>query len=301
MKVDGKLASKIASGDFIITAEYLPHPGTEASDIEVAAKILNNGPAAVNVADNHFGIALSSLAASVALIRSGVEPIYQMVTRDRNRIALQSDLLGAAFLGIKNILCLSGYHQTLIGCAESANVFDIDSIQLLAMVRKMNEEGALLDGTKIEGPFSMLIGAVANPYLKPLDLNIIRLRKKVAAGASFIQTQAVFDIEAFRQWLDAAHSSGITKSTAILAGIMPLTGYGEAKKLADNFTDFNIPDSVLSRIHKAGDEEAQKKEGAIICSETIKSIKGMPGLRGIHLLSGGNEDTVPQIISQSAI
>jgi methylenetetrahydrofolate reductase (NADPH) len=301
MKPDSRLASKIEGGDFIVTAEYLPRPGTDASAIEMCANTLSNGPTAVNVADNHFGVSMSSLAASIALSRLGVEPVCQIVTRDRNRIALQSDLMGAAFLGIKNVLCLSGYHQTLIGCSESANVFDIDSIQLIATVQKMNEQGLLLDGTKIEGPFSMLIGAVANPYMKPLELNIIRLNKKVIAGASFIQTQAVFDVKAFRQWLEAVHSEGITEKVAILAGVMPLASYTEAKKLSDTYTDFNIPNEVLDRIRAAGNEEAQKKEGLTICSEIIKIIKGMPGLRGVHILSGGNETIVPQVIAAAAL
>ncbi len=301
MKLDGRLASKIEGGDFIVTAEYLPRPETNASAIELCASSLTNGPIAVNVADNHYGIAMSSLAASVALSRLGMEPVYQMVTRDRNRIALQSDLMGAAFLGIKNVLCLSGYHQTLIGCPESANVFDIDSIQLIATVKKMNEERSLLDGTKIEGQFSMLIGAVANPYLKPLELNIMRLNKKVVAGANFIQTQAVFDVDSFSKWLEALHNGGITGKVAILAGVMPLVSYAEAKKLSDTYTDLNIPEDVLLRMKKAGNEEEQKKEGLAICSEIIKSVKGMPGLRGIHILSGGKETSVPQIMSAASL
>lgn len=301
MKLDGRLASKIEGGDFIVTAEYLPRPGTDASTIEACASGLSNGPIAVNVDDNHYGIAMSSLVASVALSRLGIEPVYQMVTRDRNRIALQSDLMGAAFLGIKNVLCLSGYHQTLMGCPESANVFDIDSIQLIAIVKKMNEEGLLLDGTKIEGQFSMLIGAVANPYLKPLELNIIRLNKKVIAGANFIQTQAVFDVASFRQWLETLNSEGITKKVAVLAGVMPLASYSEAKKLVDTYTDFSIPNEVLLRMQMAGNDEDQKKEGLTICSEIIKSIKRMPGLRGIHILSGGNETIVPQIMTAASL
>lgn len=301
MKLDGRLASKIEGGDFIVTAEYLPRPQTNASAIELCASSLTNGPIAVNVADNHYGIAMSSLAASVALSRLGMEPVYQMVTRDRNRIALQSDLMGAAFLGIKNVLCLSGYHQTLMGYPESANVFDIDSIQLIATVKKMNEERSLLDGTKIEGQFSMLIGAVANPYLKPLELNIMRLNKKVVAGANFIQTQAVFDVDSFSKWLEALHNGGITGKVAILAGVMPLVSYAEAKKLSDTYTDLNIPEDVLLRMKKAGNEEEQKKEGLAICSEIIKSVKGMPGLRGIHILSGGKETSVPQIMSAARI
>jgi methylenetetrahydrofolate reductase (NADPH) len=298
MKPDSRLANKIESGDFIVTAEYLPRAGTDASVIEACATTLSNGPMAVNVADNHYGVAMSSLAASVALSRAGIEPVCQIVTRDRNRIALQSDLLGAAFLGIKNVVCQSGYHQTLIGCPESANVYDVDSIQFITAVSKMNEEGLLLDGKKIEGSFSMLIGAVANPYVKPLELNIIRLKKKANAGANFIQTQAVFNVEVFQQWLEAARNEGITERTAVLAGILPLTSAIEAKRLSDTYTDFNIPDEVIERIKKAGDQNAQKKEGLTICTEIIRKIKAFPGLRGIHILSGGNEAVVPELITE---
>lgn len=297
MKFDSALANKIGSQEFIVTAEYLPRTGTGTQIVEDCARIFKNGPVAVNVADNHYGVAMSSLAASVILSRAGIEPIYQVVTRDRNRIALQSDLLGAASLGIKNVLCLSGYHQALIGYPESANVFDIDSIQLIAAVKKMSDEGLLLDGAKIEGSFSMLVGAAANPSLKPLELNIIRLKKKVKAGAAFLQTQAVFDVEEFKRWLETARNEGITENVAILAGVLPLTGAAEAKKLNETFTDFNIPVDVISRLGSAGNEEAQLREGLAICAETINQLKGLPGLRGIHIFSGGNETAVPALIS----
>jgi methylenetetrahydrofolate reductase (NADPH) len=244
---------------------------------------------------------MSSLAASVALSQFGVEPVYQMVTRDRNRIALQSDLMGAAYLGIKNVLCLSGYHQTLTECSESANVYDIDSIQLIDAVRKMNEEGLLLDGRTIGGAFSMLIGAVANPYLRPLELNIIQLNKKVGAGANFIQTHAVFDIEAFQQWLDMARSEGVTERAAVLAGVMPLVNADEAQRLCDTYTDLCIPNEILDRIRAAGDQGAQKKEGMTICSEIIKKIKDLQDLRGMHILSGGNETIVPDLIAAAKL
>lgn len=301
MKVDSKLANAIESGDFILTAEYLPVAGIDSSVIESAASVLGSSVLAVNVADNHYRVAMSSLAASVAVMKAGVEPVYQIVTRDRNRIALQSDLLGAAYLGIKNVLCLSGYHQTLTGSPESANVYDIDSIQLVAAVRKMCDEGVLLDGTKIEGEFSMLIGAVANPYLTPLELNMIRLNKKIEAGADFIQTQAVFDIEAFSQWLDAAVSEGITEKTAILAGIMPLDSAAEAERLRDTYTDLHISDELIERLKAAGSKEAQKKEGLAICAETIKKVKDMNGVRGIHILSGGKEAVVPELLAVSGL
>jgi methylenetetrahydrofolate reductase (NADPH) len=301
MKPDSRLASKIDSKDFIVTAEYLPQAGTDASAIEAVAGAIGKGPIAVNVADNHYGVAVSSLAVSVALSKNGIEPVYQLVTRDRNRIALQSDLLGAALLGIKNVLCLSGYHQSLIGCPESANVFDIDSIQLINLVKKMNEDGQLIDGTKINGPFSMLIGAVANPYLKPMELNIIRMKKKVAAGARFIQTQAVFDVETFSHWLESLHKEGITSRAAILAGVMPLSSATEARKINNTYTDFSIPAEILSRMESAASEDAQRKEGIAICVDIIKKIKGMPGLRGVHLLSGGHEAAVPQLIAAAGL
>jgi methylenetetrahydrofolate reductase (NADPH) len=297
MKPDSKLAGKIEGGDFIITAEYLPRAGTDMAAIDACVSALSQGPVAVNVADNHYGIGASSLATSVALSQAGIEPIYQIVTRDRNRIALQSDLLGAALLGIKNVLCLSGYHQSLMGCPEAANVFDIDSIQLVATVKKMNEEGLLLDGTKIEGQFAMLIGAAANPYTRPIELNVLRLSKKVEAGAVFIQTQAVFDIEPLQQWVEALRQEGITERVAILAGVLPLANADEARRLSDTFTDFYIPDEVIDRIKAAGDLNAQKKEGLAIGAEIIRKVKDIKGLRGVHIFSGGNEAIVPEIMA----
>lgn len=301
MNTNSKLAKKIANGDFIVTAEFLPNTNIDESATEAALKALSNKPVAVNVADNHYGVAMSSVAASVKVMKSGAEPICQIVTRDRNRIALQSDLLGAAYLGIRNVLCLSGYHQTLIGCHESASVYDIDSIQFIEMVTKMSEQGVLSDGTKIGGQFSMLVGAVANPFLKPLELNMLRLYKKVEAGAKFIQTHAIFDIETFSQWLDAAVKEGVTEKATILASVLPLESATEAAKLRDTYTDYCIPDKVIERLKAAGSDGAQEKEGLVICIEIIKNLKKINGLRGIHILSGGKEKLVPEILAASGL
>jgi len=246
-------------------------------------------------------VAISSVAAAMAAIKLGAEPILQMVTRDRNRIALQSDLLGAASLGIKNVLCLSGYHQTLIGCPESANVFDIDSTQFIELATRMSENGVLADGTRINGQFSMLVGAVANPFLKPLELNLFRLGKKIEAGARFIQTHAVFDIKTFTQWLDAVRKEGLTKKAAILAGVYPLESAAEAQKLRETYAEFCIPDEIIERLKASGNDAAQKKQGLAICVETIKQLKGLDGLRGIHILSGGKEAVVPEILAASGL
>ena len=301
MKVDSNLAKKIENGDFIVTAEYLPSATANDSVTETALKALGNSLSAINVSDNHCGVAMSSLAASVAVIKSGAEPICQIVTRDRNRIALQSDLLGAAYLGIKNVLCLSGYHQTLIGCPESASVYDIDSTQFIEIATNMSEKGELADGAKVDGQFSMLVGAVANPFLKPLELNMLKLSKKIEAGARFIQTHAVFDVEQFSQWLDAAGGEGITKRAAIIASVLPLDNAAEAERLRDTFTDYNIPDAVVERLKAAGGDDTQKKEGLAICVEMIKKLKEIDSVRGIHILSGGKEKVVPEILAASGL
>jgi len=297
MTEDSKFAQKIKNGDFIVTAEFLPHATAESAADKATLIALQDGPVAVNVADNPYGPVMSSLAASVALRRANVEPIYQLVTRDRNRIALQSDLLGAGSLGIRNVLCLSGYHQSLTKSFEAGNAYDIDSIQLVAAITAMKEQGVLLDGRKIEGTFTMLVGAAANPFLKPLELNVLRVAKKVEAGAQFVQTQAVFDAEAFQEWLDTVRAEGITAKASILAGVLPLETAAEAENLRDRLTDFSIPEQVIDRLKQAGDEAAQKKEGLAICREIMKKLKEMGDLGGIHILSGGKESVVPELLA----
>jgi methylenetetrahydrofolate reductase (NADPH) len=299
MKVESKLAKKIEAGDFIITAECAPAATASGATVEKALKALGGTPVAVNIADNSHGLAISSLAGSLAAMKLGIEPVLQIVTRDRNRIAIQSDLLGAASLGIRNVLCMSGYHQVLIGCPESANVFDIDSTQLVELVVRMGEKGVLADGTAIDGEFSMLVGAAGNPFLKPLELNLFRLGKKIDAGASFIQTHAVFDVKSFGLWLDAARGEGITGKTAVLASVYPLESAGEALRLRDTYAEFCIPDEAIERLKKAG--ENARKEGLSMCAETVKAIRGLDGVRGIHILSGGKEALVPELVKAAGL
>ena len=296
VKNEKRFHDKLKSGDFVVTAEYLPNAETDGAAIKAALQALKEVPSAVNVADNPFGVVMSSLAASVILAQAGIEPVYQVVTRDRNRIAIQSDLLGAAALGIRNVLCLSGYHQTLTDNPESANVYDLDSTQLINVLKKMREQGELLNGEKIDGAFSIMTGAVANPYLKPVDLGIIRLTQKVEAGAEFIQTHAVFNIEEFQHWLDAVKQAGLADKTAIIAGVFPLDSAEEAEFLLNKYTEFQIPAGIIERLKSAGDRQAQKKEGLAICVEIINKLKNMNGLRGIHVISGGKEETLPDIL-----
>jgi methylenetetrahydrofolate reductase (NADPH) len=238
---------------------------------------------------------MSSLAASSVLLGLGREPIYQVVTRDRNRIAIQSDLLGAAALGIRNVVCTSGHHQTLTGCSDSANVYDLDAIQVVWTIRQMRDKGTLLDGTPIAGQFSMLIGTVVNPYLRPLELNMIQLAKKIEAGADFLQTQPTFDVEEFTAWLDAARKEHLVDKTPILAGVLPLRSAEEAEKLREAHTELRIPDALVARLKTAGSPEAQEKEGLKACAEIVGKLKALKGVRGIHILSGGREKLVSKL------
>jgi methylenetetrahydrofolate reductase (NADPH) len=295
MKPSSKLAGALQASGFVVTAELLPPPAAGGDAIKAAVDTIGNSLAAVSVADNHPGIGMSSLAASAVLLGLGREPIYQVLTRDRNRIAIQSDLLGAAALGIRNVVCTSGHHQTLTGCSDSANVYDLDAIQVIWAVRQMRDKGILLDGTAITGQFSMLIGTVIHPYLRPLELNLIQLAKKIEAGADFVQTQPVFDVGEFATWLDAARPEAFADRTAILAGVLPLTSAEEAERLREAHTELRIPDALVAKLKAAGSPEAQEKEGLMLCAEIIGKLQAMKGVRGVHILSGGREKLVSKL------
>jgi methylenetetrahydrofolate reductase (NADPH) len=299
MENESGFARKLREGKFLLTAEYLPR--ASASGGGNIGELFGKRFDAVNVADNPYGPVTSGLAVSSALVKSGIEPIFQIVTRDRNRIALQSDLLGAAFLGIRAVLCLSGYHQTLMRTPGAANVYDIDSIQLAALVRRMREKGTLLDDTPFEGEFPVTAGATANPFLRPLELNMIRLAKKAEAGAEFIQTQAVFDLPMFGEWFSSVVERGLAGRLAVLAGVLPLESAEEAEHLRGTYTDFHIPDAVVERLRSAGNDEAQRREGLALFGETVRALREVNGLRGIHLLSGGKEEQIPEFLKAAGL
>ena len=296
MKPESKLARRIESGEFVVTAEMLPPLGTDCSGrVELFTGL--SGLTAVNVADNPFGPVMSSLAGSAALLKAGVEPVMQVVTRDRNRIAIQSDLLGAVSLGVRNFMFLSGFHQTLTSSPESRNVYDIDPVQTIRAAVSMRDDGTLINGGLIDGGFPVLVGAAANPFTEPMELNIIKAAKKAACGASFIQTQAIFDAEAFERWLKAVRNAKIFPDTTILAGVLPLLSSDEAERLSGGYSDYYIPDDLVDRLRSAGDTEAQRREGMLICTELIAALRGMEGVGGIHIISGGKETLLPDLLS----
>lgn len=298
---NSRLAKELDGKEFVVTAEWQPPAAAVNSVIETVAKAFGNGLAAVGVPDNHAGVGMSASVACSVLLSAGVEPIYHLTTRDRNRIALQSDLLGACALGLRNILCTSGRHQTLIDGSGSANVYDLDSIQLICAAKQIRDERRLLDGTPLAGEFPMLVGAVANPYLRPLELNLIQLAKKIEAGADFIQTHPVFDVGEFTTWLTAVQQEGLAGKVAIMAGVLPLGSHQEATQLRETHTDIRIPDEVVERLKAAGDSTAQEEVGVKMCGEIAGMLKGMDGLAGLHFLSAGKERLIPKLYATAGL
>jgi methylenetetrahydrofolate reductase (NADPH) len=256
---------------------------------------------AVNVTDNQTAIVrMSSIAAGVHLQQLGLEPVMQMVTRDRNRIGLQSDIMGANSLGIRNILCLSGDHQTFGSQPDALNVFDIDSIQLLRMVRDMRDEGRDMSGFELDESPAMFIGAAANPFADPLDYRVIRLAKKVEAGADFIQTQCIYNMERFREWLRLAREEGLTERIYILGGVTPLKSARMARYMAEGVAGMDIPEAIIKRLEQAPKGQAAA-EGIKICLETIAELRELEGVQGVHVMAIENEGKVGEIVAAAGL
>jgi 5,10-methylenetetrahydrofolate reductase len=274
------LQGKLESGKFVTTVEIGPPRSSDSADLMKIVDKVKGCADAYNITDNQTAaVRMSSLAGSVICLRNGLEPIMQMVCRDRNRIAMQSDVLGASALGVKNILCLSGDHQIFGTQPDAKNVYDIDSTQQLMIFSKMRD-GKLWSNDELRSSPSLFLGAVTNPFGDPRELHVIRLANKSAAGAQFVQTQPVFDTDAFENWLDAVESIGMADRTKIIAGILPMKSY-EATKRLSKVPGMAIPDDVLERMRKAADGEA---EGIRIASETIERIRKMKMVSGIHVM-----------------
>jgi 5,10-methylenetetrahydrofolate reductase len=299
MKAGTNLEKVLESGRFAVTAEAGPPKGTSAAVMQKKAEILRNCCDAANVTDNQTAIVrMSSLAGCVLMKQQGIDPVMQIVCRDRNRIAIQSDVLGAVALGIGNILCLSGDHQTFGNHPTAKNVFDIDSIQLIQLLKTMRDEKKFLCGEDISGEVPIFIGAAANPYADPFEFRVARLAKKVKAGAEFIQTQAVYDIEKFTKWMKMVVDKGLDEKTHILAGVIPIKSAGMARYMRDYVSGVTVPDEVVTRMEQAQDAKA---EGAKIAVEIIERVKEIPGIHGVHIMAVGWEDIVPEIVKQAGL
>jgi methylenetetrahydrofolate reductase (NADPH) len=295
------LQTVLEAGKFAVTAEAGPPRGAKPEVIREKAKILKGFVDACNVTDNQTSVVrMCSLAACKILCEEGVDAVMQIVCRDRNRIAAQSDILGAASLGISNLLCLSGDHQIFGDHPQAKNVFDLDSIQLLQVARKMRDEAKFSGGKDVDGAPQIFIGAAANPFADPFKIQVPRLAKKVAAGAQFIQTQCIFNIDKFAEFMKGVRDRGLHEKTYILAGITPIKSQGMAEYMATKVAGMDIPAAVIDRI-KGVEKKKQKQEGIKIAVESIQKLKEIKGVRGIHIMAIEWEEAVPEIVKQAAL
>ncbi len=299
MKAGTNLEKVLESGRFAVTAEAGPPKGASAAVIQRKGELLRPCCDAINVTDNQTAIVrMSSLAGCVLLKQLGADPVMQMVCRDRNRIAIQSDVLGAVALGIGNILCLSGDHQKFGNHPTAKNVFDIDSIQLIQALKNMRDEKKFVCGEDISGEVPLFIGAAENPYADPFEFRVVRLAKKVKAGADFIQTQAVYDVAKFAKWMEMVTARGLDERVHILAGVIPIRSVGMARYMKDYVSGVSVPDEIVTRMEEAKDA---KQEGATIILEIIEQLKEIPGVHGIHIMAVGWEDIVPEIVERAGL
>jgi len=299
MKAGTKLERILASGKFAVTAEAGPPKGTSTEAVKKKGELLRRCCDAVNVTDNQTAIVrMSSLAGCLLLKQQGIEPVMQMVVRDRNRLALQSDVLGAVALGINNILCLSGDHQKFGNHPGAKGVFDIDSIQLIQTLKIMRDDKKFISGEDVSGEVPVFIGAAANPFADPFEYRVSRLAKKVKAGADFIQTQAVYDVPRFAKWMEMLTEKGLDRQVHILAGVIPIRSAGMARYMRDYVPGVTVPDEIVTRMEKS---ENPKEEGVRIILEIIEQLKDMPGVHGIHIMAVGWEDIVPDIVEKSGL
>ncbi|MFO7877674.1 MAG: methylenetetrahydrofolate reductase [Desulfovermiculus sp.] len=301
MKTQSRLEKVLRAGHFAFTGELGPPRGTNAQAVKEKASHLKGIVDGVNITDNQTGmVRMSSWATSLIVKEEGLEPVYQMVCRDRNRLAMQADVLGANALGINTMLCLSGDHQQFGDHPHAKGVFDIDSIQLLAMIKKMRDGGKFQGGADIDGPPQMFIGAAANPFAEPYAWRVHRLAKKIQAGADFIQTQCIYNMQRMREWTKQAVDMGLAEKTSILAGVTPMKSVGMAKYMQTKVPGMDVPEEVIKRL-RGVEKKKQKDEGIRIAVEQIQEFKEMEGIAGVHLMAIEWEHRVPEIADLAGV
>ena len=300
-KTDSRLEKILRSGQFAVTGECGPPRGADAEVISKKCQLLKGKADAFNITDNQtYVVRMSSIASAVIMMQEGMEPTMQMVCRDRNRIAIQSDILGGAALGIKNMLCLSGDHQKFGDHPQAKNVFDLDSIQLIQTVRRMRDEGKFLGGDEIKGVPKLFIGAAENPFADPFEIRVPRLAKKIAAGAEFIQTQCIFNVPKFKEWMKGVVDRGLHEKCFILGGVTPFKSFGMARYMAKNVPGMDVPEDMLKRM-KDAPKEKQADEGITIAIETIQQLKEMEGIAGVHIMAIEWEEKVGEIAEKAGL
>ncbi|MCP4373100.1 MAG: methylenetetrahydrofolate reductase [Deltaproteobacteria bacterium] len=294
-KSGSNLEKILKAGHFAFTGELGPPRGTNAKEVIEKAQHLKGNVDAVNITDNQTAmVRMSSWAASLLLIQEGLEPNFQMVCRDRNRLAMQSDILGVYAHGVRNMLCLSGDHCMFGDHPTAKGVFDIDSMQLIHMVKQMRDQSIFQGGADIEDPPKIFIGAAANPFADPFEWRVHRLAKKINAGVDFIQTQCIYNMKRFREWIKQANDMGITEKAYILAGVTPMKSVGMAKYIKSKVPGMDVPDEIIKRLQGAGKGKVAD-EGIKFACEQIEEFKEMKGVTGVHLMAIEWEHKVPEI------
>ncbi len=294
-----KLEEKLLNGQFVVTAEVAPPISASSTDLVKKFDLLRDYIDAVNFTDNPSATSrMSPLAASVLCLQNGLEPVMQIAARDYNRMGIQSTVLGASALGIRNILCLTGDHSRLGPHPHSRmDIWDIDSIQLIWLLRRMRDEGHFLDNRKIDPTPPVFIGAASSPYASTFRYQAARETKKVNAGAQFFQTNLIYDVPAFKEYLANLESAGLLGKVFVLAGIAPIRSL-KAAQMMNQVPGVVIPDSVMRRMEKAADP---KEEGIHIALEIIEQVKSLPGIHGVHFMAVGWESIVPRLIKDSGL
>ena len=301
MTSDSRLEGILERGEFAVTSECGPPRGADPEVITKKGELLKGYVDAVNVTDNQTTVVrMSSFASFILLKQMGFDPILQMVCRDRNRIALQSDILGAAALGINNILCLTGDHQKFGDHATAKNVFDLDSVQLIQTVKWMRDEGKFLGGEELKGVPKFFIGAAANPFADPFEIRVPRLAKKVNAGVQFIQTQCIYNLERFEKWMEMVRDRGLHEKVHILAGVTPFKSVGMAKYMKNMVPGMDVPDGCIERLQGVP-KENQAEEGIKICVESIQRLRAIEGVHGVHVMAIEWEQKVPEIVKGAGL
>jgi len=298
MKSKSKLEKLMESGHFAVTGELGPPASADAEIIKKKAKYLKGCVDAVNVTDGQTAVArMASWAACLLGKEEGLEPTVQMTCRDRNRIALQMDILGVAALGINNILCLTGDHQSFGNHPMAKGVYDLDSIQLIKMVKDMRDERRFQCGDEMDVEPRLFIGAAANPFADPFEYRVFRLAKKAAAGADFIQTQIIYNVEKFAKWMEAVREKGLHEKVKILAGVAPIKSVGAARYMQTRVPGMDVPEAVVERLRGVPKEEVSR-EGIKLCVDIINQVREIKGVAGIHLMAIEWEEVVPEIVEQ---
>jgi methylenetetrahydrofolate reductase (NADPH) len=298
---EGRLRSRLESGELAVTAEVRPPRGADSYAIARRAASLAGWVDAINITDNQSSfVRLSSFAGSLIALAAGVEPVMQLTCRDRNRIALQSDLLSAAAMGIPNVLLLTGDHPRFGDHADAKPVFDLDSVQLIWTARTMREQRRLLSGRELDPAPQWFIGAVENPFSPPTDFRAARLGKKVAAGAQFVQTQFVFDVAAFARWMAEVRDLGLHRRCHVLAGVGPIRSLRSLEHMQRNVPGLHIPDEVGARLRGVPADRVEQ-EGLRLCAELIQQIREIPGVAGVHVMAVGSEEEIPEILGRAGV